>query len=92
MVPEWLDTPQSYGRVSRGFHWLMATLFTWRFTGALLYISIGDTALTRFVGGSHFTLASPCSCMSCCAGPGAREPISTSITSGPPGPCRGGRA
>ncbi|MGU3665136.1 cytochrome b [Methylobacterium sp. A49B] len=52
----WRDSPQRYGRVSRGFHWLMAALFAWQFTGALLYVAIGDTALTRFVGGSHFTL------------------------------------
>lgn len=52
----WLDTPRHYGRVSRGFHWLMAGLFAWQFAGALLYVSIGDTALTRLVGGSHFTL------------------------------------
>ncbi|MCJ2015137.1 cytochrome b [Methylobacterium sp. J-076] len=52
----WIDTPQRYGRISRGFHWLMAALFAWQFTGALLYVGIGDTALTRFVGGSHFTL------------------------------------
>ncbi|AWN36217.1 cytochrome b [Methylobacterium radiodurans] len=52
----WLDTPQRYGRISRAFHWLMALLFAWQFAGALLYVGIGDTALTRFVGGSHFTL------------------------------------
>ncbi|MCJ2134924.1 cytochrome b [Methylobacterium sp. J-026] len=52
----WRDTPQGYGRVSRGFHWLMAALFAWQFAGALLYVGLGDTALTRFVGGSHFTL------------------------------------
>ena len=52
----WLDTPQRYGRISRGLHWLMAALFAWQFAGALLYVATGDTALTRFVGGSHFTL------------------------------------
>lgn len=52
----WLDTPHRYGRISRVFHWLMAALFAWQFTGALLYVAIGDTALTRLVGGSHFTL------------------------------------
>jgi cytochrome b561 len=55
-VNGWLDTPQRYGRISRAFHWLMAALFAWQFAGALLYVAIGDTALTRFVGGSHFTL------------------------------------
>lgn len=52
----WLDTSRRYGLISRSFHWLMAALFTWQFTGALLYLAVGDTALTRFVGGSHFTL------------------------------------
>ena len=52
----WLDTPERYGRVSRGFHWVMAALFAWQFTGALLYVTIGDAALTRLIGGSHFTL------------------------------------
>lgn len=52
----WLDSPQRYGLVSRGFHWLMAALFAWQFAGALLYVGIGDTALTRFVGGSHFAI------------------------------------
>ncbi|GJD44935.1 Cytochrome b561 [Methylobacterium cerastii] len=55
-MARWLDTPERYGPVSRGFHWLMAALFAWQFTGALLYVGIGDTALTRFVGSSHFTL------------------------------------
>jgi cytochrome b561 len=52
----WRDTPQRYGRISRAFHWLMAALFAWQFAGALLYVGIGDTALTRFVGASHLTL------------------------------------
>lgn len=52
----WLDTPRRYGRISRGFHWFMAALFAWQFAGALLYVTLGDTALTRIVGGSHFTL------------------------------------
>ncbi|GJE55206.1 MULTISPECIES: cytochrome b [Methylobacterium] len=55
-MSSWTDTPQRYGRISRGFHWLMAALFAWQFAGALLYVSIGDTALTKFVGGSHLTM------------------------------------
>ncbi|WP_375463925.1 cytochrome b [uncultured Methylobacterium sp.] len=55
-MANWLDTSQRYGRISRGFHWLMAALFAWHFAGALLYVGIGDTALTRFVGGTHFTM------------------------------------
>ena len=51
-----LDTPERYGTISRAFHWLMAALFAWQFAGALLYVGIGDTALTRFVGGSHFSV------------------------------------
>ena len=53
---DWLDTPERYGRISRSFHWLMAVLFAWHFAGALLYVGTGDTALTRFVGASHFTM------------------------------------
>ena len=56
VTTDWLDTPQRYGLISRGFHWLMATLFAWQFAGALLYVGIGDTAVTRFVGGSHFSV------------------------------------
>ena len=52
----WLDTPQRYERVSRAFHWLMAALFAWQFAGALLYVATGYNAVTRIVGGSHFTL------------------------------------
>ncbi|WP_264051598.1 cytochrome b [Methylobacterium flocculans] len=55
-MAKWLDTPQRYGRISRSFHWLMAALFGWQFAGALLFVSMGDNALTRFVGGSHLTL------------------------------------
>ncbi|MCJ2020609.1 cytochrome b [Methylobacterium sp. E-065] len=56
VVVGWLDTPRRYGRVSRAFHWLMAALFSWQFAGALLYVATGDNAVTRIVGGSHFTL------------------------------------
>ena len=52
----WRDTPRRYGRVSRAFHWLMAALFAWQFAGALLYVLTGDNAVTRLVGGSHFTM------------------------------------
>jgi cytochrome b561 len=52
----WRDAPGRYGRISRALHWLMAALFAWQFAGALLYVGLGDTAVTRFVGGSHFTL------------------------------------
>ena len=52
----WVDTPKRYGRISCGFHWLMAALFIWQFAGALLYVGTGDNAVTRFVGGSHFTM------------------------------------
>ncbi|MCJ2073970.1 cytochrome b [Methylobacterium sp. J-030] len=56
MQAVWRDSPRRYGRVSRGFHWLMAALFAWQFAGALLYVGLGDRAVTRLVGGSHFTL------------------------------------
>ncbi|WP_244488657.1 cytochrome b/b6 domain-containing protein [Bosea sp. Leaf344] len=50
------DTAESYGLVSRFLHWLMALLLFWQFAGALLYVGIGDTAVTRFVGGRHLEL------------------------------------
>ncbi|WP_408903044.1 hypothetical protein [Methylobacterium radiotolerans] len=34
----------------------MAALFAWQFAGALPYVGTGENVLTRFVGGSHFTL------------------------------------
>lgn len=52
----WRDTPWRYGIVSRSLHWLMAALFAWQFAGALLYVSVGDTVITRFVGGSHLSM------------------------------------
>ncbi|MCJ2019547.1 cytochrome b [Methylobacterium sp. E-065] len=52
----WLDTPHRYGRISRAFHWLMAALFAWQFAGALLYVGIGDTTITRFLDRSHYSL------------------------------------
>jgi cytochrome b561 len=56
LMTTWFDTSQRYGLISRAFHWLMAALFAWQFAGALLYTGIGDTALTRLIGSSHFTL------------------------------------
>lgn len=49
----WRDTPRRYGLISRGFHWLMAGVLAWQFAGAALFVSIGDTDVTRFVGGRH---------------------------------------
>ena len=37
----WFDTPRRYGRVSRGFHWLMAALIV----AALLLIAAGVVSL-----------------------------------------------
>ncbi|MFT8246512.1 cytochrome b [Roseomonas sp. BN140053] len=56
MATSWMDSPEGYGRVSRAFHWGMAILFAWQFAGAILFVSIGDSALTRFVGGTHFDM------------------------------------
>jgi cytochrome b561 len=52
----WLDTPHRYGRVTRVLHWAMAGLLFWQFAGALLYVTVGDSAATRFIGTSHFSL------------------------------------
>jgi len=54
----WRDNFQRYGLISRGLHWLMTGVLTWQFAGAVLFVSIGDTALTRFVGGRHLEVGS----------------------------------
>ena len=42
------DTRTGYGLVSRSLHWLMAALFIWQFTSALLHALLPDTPVGRF--------------------------------------------
>jgi len=48
-----MDTPQRFGLVSRALHWGMAALLFWQFTGMVLKVTIGRTALTGFFVGTH---------------------------------------
>lgn len=41
----WHDTTQTYGRISRLFHWLMALFLAWQFTSVLLRVLARDSAL-----------------------------------------------
>ena len=50
------DGPNGYGVISRMLHWLMAALFLWQFTSAILRVFIKDTALYSFFWSSHFTI------------------------------------
>ena len=50
------DSPAGYGIVSRTLHWLMAACFAWHFAGALLYVTVPEAGVTKFVGSTHFTM------------------------------------
>jgi len=50
----WRDTPQRFGRISRGLHWGMALLFVWQFSGMVAKVTLGkDAALTSTLAGAH---------------------------------------
>lgn len=50
----WRDTPQRFGRISRGLHWGMALLFAWQFAGMLAKVTLGkDAVLTSTLAGAH---------------------------------------
>lgn len=51
-----MDSPAGYGIVSRTLHWLMAACFAWHFAGALLYVTVPEAGVTKFVGSTHFTM------------------------------------
>ena len=51
-----MDSPAGYGIVSRMLHWLMAACFAWHFAGALLYVTVPEAGVTKFVGSTHFTM------------------------------------
>lgn len=48
------DTPNGYGVVSRYLHWLMALLFVWQFTSAILRVFVKDTAIYNFFWPTHY--------------------------------------
>lgn len=47
------DTTQIYGRITRGLHWLIATLVLWQFLGMGLRLMLGRTPLVSFFVGAH---------------------------------------
>ena len=51
-----MDSPAGYGIVSRTLHWVMAACFAWHFAGALLYVTVPESGVTKFVGSTHFTM------------------------------------
>jgi cytochrome b561 len=50
------DTATGYGLVSRFFHWLMAALFAWQFTGALAHLLSSQGAVRAFFWPTHATV------------------------------------
>ncbi|MFG1412054.1 cytochrome b [Xanthobacter sp. VTT E-85241] len=47
------DTQAGYSLISRALHWLMALLFAWQFTSALLHFFADDTAVKAFFWATH---------------------------------------
>lgn len=50
----WRDSTQTYGRVSRLFHWGMAALLLWQFTSTVVRVLLArDSALYEFFRPTH---------------------------------------
>lgn len=49
----WQDTKNVYGVISRLLHWSMALLLTWQFLGMCVKITVGRSAVTAFLVGTH---------------------------------------
>lgn len=50
------DDRQGYGLVSRGLHWLMAALFAWQFTGALIHLLAPQSGARQLFWPTHTTV------------------------------------
>lgn len=50
------DTRAGYGLVSRSLHWLMALLFVWQFTSALLHAFLPDTQVEGLFWSTHYSV------------------------------------
>ncbi|UTF61569.1 cytochrome b [Gilvimarinus sp. DA14] len=48
-----IDAKDRYGLLSRFFHWSMALLILWQFTGVLARVLAEDTALEKFFWSTH---------------------------------------
>ena len=47
------DSERAYGRITRALHWGMALLFVWQFAGMIIKVTVGRSALTAFMVGTH---------------------------------------
>jgi cytochrome b561 len=56
MAHRWRDTGLRYGLVTRLFHWSMAFLICWQFSGLVLGRLFGRSGLTDFLNGTHGSL------------------------------------
>jgi len=53
MAPNWTDDGLRYGLVSRMFHWFMALIICWQFSGLVINRLFGRSALTDLLNGTH---------------------------------------
>lgn len=56
MTHHWRDTGLYYGLVTRLFHWSMALLICWQFSGMVIGAVFGRSALTDMLNGTHGSL------------------------------------
>lgn len=56
MSRRWRDTGLRYGLITRLFHWSMAFLICWQFSGLVLGRLFGRSGLTDFLNGTHGSL------------------------------------
>ncbi len=55
-MQRWRDDGLRYGPVSRAFHWIMALLVLWQFSGLVIGRLFGRSALTDLLNSTHGSL------------------------------------
>lgn len=53
MTQRWQDDGLRYGPISRVFHWSMAFILCWQFSGIVINRLFGRSPLTDFLNGTH---------------------------------------
>jgi len=53
MQQGWRDNGLRYGRITRIFHWSMAAIFVWQFSGIVINRLFGRSALTDLLNSTH---------------------------------------
>lgn len=53
MATGWKDDGLRYGLISRAFHWSMAFIICWQFSGMVIGALFGRSALTDLLNGTH---------------------------------------